>query len=66
MVRQWQELNHEGCYSHSYTAVLPDFVALHLAAKPIEQIRIAASGRRDLPVATLETGPASSKAIGKL
>ncbi len=28
MVRQWQELIHGGRYSHSYTAALPDFVAL--------------------------------------
>lgn len=28
MVRQWQELNHEGRYSNSYTASLPDFVLL--------------------------------------
>ena len=28
MVRQWQELNHAGRYSHSYTAALPDFVAV--------------------------------------
>ena len=28
MVRQWQELNHEGRYSNSYTASLPDFVKL--------------------------------------
>jgi acetolactate synthase I/II/III large subunit len=28
MVRQWQELNHGGRYSHSYTDSLPDFVAL--------------------------------------
>jgi acetolactate synthase I/II/III large subunit len=28
MVRQWQEFNHEGRYSHSYTAALPDFVAV--------------------------------------
>ena len=28
MVRQWQELVHHGRYSHSYTAALPDFVAL--------------------------------------
>ncbi len=28
MVRQWQELNHGSRYSHSYTAALPDFVAL--------------------------------------
>jgi len=28
MVRQWQELNHEGRYSHSYTAALPDFVTV--------------------------------------
>ncbi|HEX7812662.1 MAG TPA: biosynthetic-type acetolactate synthase large subunit [Burkholderiales bacterium] len=28
MVRQWQELNHEGRYSHSYTEALPDFVAV--------------------------------------
>lgn len=28
MVRQWQELNHGGRYSHSYTAALPDFVAV--------------------------------------
>jgi acetolactate synthase-1/2/3 large subunit len=28
MVRQWQELIHEGRYSHSYTEALPDFVAL--------------------------------------
>ncbi|MGB6176532.1 MAG: acetolactate synthase 3 large subunit [Methylocella sp.] len=28
MVRQWQELLHEGRYSHSYSAALPDFVKL--------------------------------------
>ena len=28
MVRQWQELNHGGRYSHSYTEALPDFTAL--------------------------------------
>ncbi|MDN3919127.1 biosynthetic-type acetolactate synthase large subunit [Roseateles violae] len=28
MVRQWQELIHGGRYSHSYTAALPDFVAV--------------------------------------
>jgi len=28
MVRQWQELIHEGRYSHSYTEALPDFVAV--------------------------------------
>jgi len=28
MVRQWQELHHDSRYSHSYTAALPDFVAL--------------------------------------
>lgn len=28
MVRQWQELNHGGRISHSWTAALPDFVAL--------------------------------------
>lgn len=28
MVRQWQELIHEGRYSHSYNDSLPDFVAL--------------------------------------
>jgi len=28
MVRQWQELGHAGRYSHSYTAALPDFVAV--------------------------------------
>ena len=28
MVRQWQELNHDGRYSHSETEALPDFVAL--------------------------------------
>jgi acetolactate synthase-1/2/3 large subunit len=28
MVRQWQELIHDGRYSHSYNASLPDFVAL--------------------------------------
>lgn len=28
MVRQWQDLNHEGRYSNSYTASLPDFVKL--------------------------------------
>ncbi len=26
MVRQWQEMNHGGRYSHSYTEALPDFV----------------------------------------
>nr|WP_323012404.1 biosynthetic-type acetolactate synthase large subunit [Castellaniella sp.] len=31
MVRQWQELIHEGRYSHSYNASLPDFVALAAA-----------------------------------
>jgi acetolactate synthase-1/2/3 large subunit len=28
MVRQWQELNHGGRYSHSFTEALPDFVAV--------------------------------------
>lgn len=28
MVRQWQELIHDGRYSHSYNEALPDFVAL--------------------------------------
>ncbi|MEG9861491.1 MAG: acetolactate synthase 3 large subunit [Parvularculales bacterium] len=28
MVRQWQELLHDGRYSHSYTASLPDFIKL--------------------------------------
>ncbi len=28
MVRQWQELLHDGRYSHSYSASLPDFVKL--------------------------------------
>jgi acetolactate synthase-1/2/3 large subunit len=28
MVRQWQELLHDGRYSHSYSAALPDFVKL--------------------------------------
>lgn len=28
MVRQWQDLNHDGRYSNSYTASLPDFVKL--------------------------------------
>jgi acetolactate synthase-1/2/3 large subunit len=28
MVRQWQELNHEARYSHSYTAALPDFATV--------------------------------------
>ena len=28
MVRQWQEFNHGGRYSHSYTDALPDFVAV--------------------------------------
>ena len=28
MVRQWQEMNHGGRYSHSYHDALPDFVAL--------------------------------------
>jgi acetolactate synthase-1/2/3 large subunit len=28
MVRQWQELNHGGRYSHSHTEALPDFVAV--------------------------------------
>ena len=31
MVRQWQELNHGGRYSHSYTEALPDFPALAAA-----------------------------------
>ena len=31
MVRQWQQLNHSGRYSHSYTESLPDFVALAAA-----------------------------------
>ncbi len=31
MVRQWQELNYGGRYSHSYTEALPDFVALAAA-----------------------------------
>src|SRR5690606_36723699 len=28
MVRQWQELIHDGRYSHSYNASIPDFVSL--------------------------------------
>jgi acetolactate synthase-1/2/3 large subunit len=28
MVRQWQDLNHDGRYSNSYTSSLPDFVKL--------------------------------------
>ena len=28
MVRQWQDLNHDGRYANSYTASLPDFVKL--------------------------------------
>ena len=28
MVRQWQQLNHDSRYSHSYTAALPDFVTV--------------------------------------
>lgn len=28
MVRQWQEFNHGGRYSHSYTEALPDFVSV--------------------------------------
>jgi acetolactate synthase I/II/III large subunit len=28
MVRQWQQLNHEKRYSHSYTEALPDFIAV--------------------------------------
>jgi acetolactate synthase-1/2/3 large subunit len=28
MVRQWQEMNHGGRYSHSYTEALPDFVTV--------------------------------------
>ncbi|HSW03507.1 biosynthetic-type acetolactate synthase large subunit [Aquabacterium sp.] len=28
MVRQWQQLVHDGRYSHSYNAALPDFVAV--------------------------------------
>ena len=28
MVRQWQQLHHGARYSNSYTAALPDFVAL--------------------------------------
>jgi acetolactate synthase I/II/III large subunit len=28
MVRQWQQLNHGGRYSHSYHEALPDFVAV--------------------------------------
>ena len=28
MVRQWQELNHDGRYSNSYSESLPDFVKL--------------------------------------
>lgn len=28
MVRQWQELIHDGRYSHSYNASIPDFIAL--------------------------------------
>ncbi len=27
MVRQWQELHYDGCYCHSYSEALPDFVA---------------------------------------
>jgi hypothetical protein len=27
-VRLWQDLHYDGCYSHSYSEALPDFVAL--------------------------------------
>lgn len=46
MVRQWQQLNHGGRYSHSYTEALPDFVALARAFGWSAQ-RVEAPGELD-------------------
>jgi len=48
MVRQWQELNHGGRYSHSYTEALPDFVAV---ARAFGWQSAAVSARGDLDAA---------------
>ena len=48
MVRQWQELNHGGRYSHSYNEALPDFVAV---ARGFGWQAERVSARRDLDAA---------------
>ncbi|ALT76904.1 biosynthetic-type acetolactate synthase large subunit [Paucibacter sp. KCTC 42545] len=50
MVRQWQELIHEGRYSHSYTEALPDFVAL---AQAFGWQALRVTRREELDVALL-------------
>ncbi len=51
MVRQWQELNHGGRYSHSYTEALPDFPAL---ARAFGWQGRAVSARAELDSSLLE------------
>ncbi len=51
MVRQWQELIHDGRYSHSYNESLPDFVAL---AKSFGWGAKRVSNPADLPAAMKE------------
>ena len=51
MVRQWQELNHGGRYSHSYTEALPDFPAL---ARAFGWQSRSVSSRAELDGALLE------------
>ena len=51
MVRQWQELNHGGRYSHSYTEALPDFTAL---ARAFGWQSRSVSSRAELDDALLE------------
>ena len=51
MVRQWQELLHDGRYSHSYTAALPDFVKL---AEAYQCVGLRAEKPSELDDAILE------------
>lgn len=60
MVRQWQDLNYEGRYAHSYSDSLPDFVALAEAygLKGIliereDQLEAGLQAMIDSPVATV-------------
>jgi acetolactate synthase-1/2/3 large subunit len=52
MVRQWQELNYSSRYSESYSAALPDFVAL-AEAYGWKGIRISTPGELDEGIAAM-------------
>ena len=52
MVRQWQELNHGGRYSESYSEALPDFVRL-AEAYGWKGLRIETTGDLDAGIAAM-------------